>query len=33
MLDKAAELLRTGRDPDAVPIEDVRTLLNQRPGR
>lgn len=33
MLDKAAEIMRTGRNPDAVPIEDVRALINQRLGR
>jgi len=33
MLDKAAEILRTGRNPDAVPIEDVQALINQRLGR
>ena len=33
MLDKAAEILRTRQNPDAVPIEDVRALINQRLGR
>jgi hypothetical protein len=32
MLDKAAEILRTGRNPHAVPIEDVRALINRRLG-
>jgi Family of unknown function (DUF6247) len=30
MLDKAAEILRTGRNPDAVPIEEVRALIRRR---
>jgi hypothetical protein len=33
MLDKAAEIIRTGRNADAVPIEDVKTLISQRLGR
>lgn len=33
MLDKAAKILRTRQNPDAVPIEDVRALINQRLGR
>ncbi|MGH3811219.1 MAG: DUF6247 family protein [Pseudonocardiaceae bacterium] len=33
MLDKAAEILRTRKNPDAVPIEDVRAMINQRLGR
>jgi Family of unknown function (DUF6247) len=33
MLDKAAEILRTGQNSEAVPIEDVKTLINQRLGR
>lgn len=33
MLDKAAEILRTRQNPDGVPIEDVRALINQRLGR
>lgn len=33
MLDKAAEILRIRQNPDAVPIEDVRVLINQRLGR
>jgi uncharacterized protein DUF6247 len=32
MLDKAAEILRTGRNPDAVPVEDVRALIRRRLG-
>jgi hypothetical protein len=30
MLDKASEILRTGKNPDAVPIEDIRNLINSR---
>lgn len=33
LLDKAAEILRTRRNPDAVPIEDVKALINRRLGR
>ncbi len=33
MLDKAAEIMRTGQNPDAVPIEDVKALISQRLGR
>lgn len=33
MLDKAAEITRTRRNPEAVPIEEVRTRINQRLGR
>jgi hypothetical protein len=33
MLDKAAEILRTGRNPDAVPAEEVRALISRRLGR
>ena len=30
MLDKAAEILRTGANPDAVPLEDVKALIRKR---
>jgi hypothetical protein len=30
MLDKAAEILRTGQNPDAVPIQDVMALIAER---
>jgi hypothetical protein len=33
MLDKAAEIMRIGQNPDAVPIEDVKALIRQRRGR
>ncbi len=33
MLDKAAEILRTGSNPDAVPAEDVRALIRERLGQ
>lgn len=33
MLDKAAEILRTRQNPDAVPIEDVKVLISRRLGR
>lgn len=33
MLDKAAEILCTGQNPDAVSIEDVKALLSKRLGR
>lgn len=33
MLDKAAEIMRTKQNPDAVPIEDVKALISQRLGR
>lgn len=33
MLNKAAEILRTGRNPDAVPIEDVRAMVRERLGQ
>ena len=29
-LDKAEEMVRTGRNPDAVPVEDVRALIRER---
>ncbi len=33
MLDKAAGILRTRENPDAVPIEDVKALMSKRLGR
>ena len=33
MLDKAAEILRTGRNPDAVPIDDVKAQIAKRLGQ
>jgi hypothetical protein len=33
MLDKAAAILRTGSNPDAIPIEDVRALIRSRLGQ
>lgn len=33
MLDKAAEILRTRTNPDAVAIEDVKALIGERLGR
>ena len=30
VLAKAEEIVRTGRNPDAVPIEDVRALIRER---
>jgi len=33
MLDKAVEIMRTGQNPDAVPIEDVKALISQRLGQ
>lgn len=33
MLDKAAAILRTGENPDAVPIEDVEALVRERLGQ
>lgn len=33
MLDKAAEILRTGHNPDGVPIDDVRALIRKRLGQ
>ena len=33
MLDKAAEILRSRKNPDAVPIEDVKALISNRLGR
>lgn len=33
MLDKAAEIMCTGQNSDAVPIEDVKALISQRLGR
>lgn len=32
MLGKAAKILRTGENPDAVPIEDVKALIRKRLG-
>jgi hypothetical protein len=32
MLDKAAEILRTGENPDAVSIEDIKNLISSRLG-
>ena len=33
MLDKAAEITRTGANPDAVPLEDVKVLIRKRLGQ
>lgn len=33
MLDKAAEILRTGSNPDAVSVDEVMTLIDKRLGR
>jgi hypothetical protein len=33
MLDKAAEIQRTGGNPDAVPIEEIRVMIRKRLGR
>ena len=33
MLDKAAEIMRTGASPDAVPLEDVKALIRKRLGQ
>ena len=33
MLDKAAEITRTGANPDAVPLEDVKALIRKRLGQ
>ncbi len=33
MLDKAAEIMRTGENPDAVLAEDVRALIRKRLGQ
>lgn len=33
MLDKAAEILRTGKNPDAVPLEDIKALIDRKLGR
>lgn len=33
MLDKAAEIMRTGDNPDAVSLEDVKALISKRLGR
>jgi hypothetical protein len=33
MLDKAAEILRTGRNPDAVPGDEVEALIRRRLGQ
>jgi Family of unknown function (DUF6247) len=33
MLAKAEQITRTGRNPDAVPLEDLQALLRQRLGR
>jgi uncharacterized protein DUF6247 len=30
MLDKAADILRTGHNPAAVPVEEVRALIRRR---
>lgn len=32
MLDKACQIVRTGGNPDAVSLEDVRSLINNRLG-
>ncbi|MQA62281.1 MAG: hypothetical protein GEU86_12440 [Actinophytocola sp.] len=32
MLDKAAEILRTGKNPDAVPAEEMKALIQRRLG-
>ena len=33
LLDKAAEIVRTGTNPDAVPVEQARALIRQRLGK
>ncbi|WP_051581185.1 DUF6247 family protein [Pseudonocardia acaciae] len=33
MLDKAAEIVRTGENPDGVPADEVRALIRQRLGQ
>jgi len=33
LMAKAETILRTGRNPDAVPLEDVRELIRKRLGR
>jgi hypothetical protein len=33
MLAKAEQIIRTGRNPDAVSMEDMQALLRQRMGR
>ncbi len=33
MLAKAEQIMRTGRNPDAVPFEDMQALIRQRLGR
>jgi hypothetical protein len=33
MLNKAAEIIRTGGNPEGVPVEEVRALINRRLGR
>ena len=33
MLDKAAEIMRTGKNPDAVPAQDVMALIAKRRGQ
>jgi hypothetical protein len=33
MLDKAAEITRTGGNPTGVPIEDVQALIDERLGQ
>ena len=33
MLAKAEQILRTGRNPDAAPFEDMQALIRQRLGR
>jgi hypothetical protein len=30
MLGKAEQIMRTGRNPDAVPFEDMQALIRQR---
>lgn len=33
MMRKAAEIERNGKNPDAVPVEDIMELINKRLGR
>lgn len=33
MLDKAAEIMRTRENPDAVSVEDVKALISKRLGQ
>jgi len=33
MLDKAAEILQTGTNPNGVPIEDVRAMIRKKLGQ